>query len=389
MKKIAIVNQRYGLEVNGGSEYYTRRIAEKLAVKYDVEIITTRALNYDTWENYYPEGIQYVEGIKVRRFSVVHKREKFRFRVINKLIRLTEHPPKLLQLKWIDEQGPLSKALIKFISANQNNYDIFIFVTYLYYHTFKGLPKVANKAVLIPTAHDEPYINFNIFKPIFNMPKAIVYLTEEEKELVINKFNNIHIPHYVIGMGIDVPSKIDVQLFREKHNIINQYIIYVGRVDVGKNCDVMFEYFLKYKQEAGNNLKLLIMGSAFMNIPSHPDIIYLGFVDEEDKFNGIAGANTLLLPSEYESLSISVLEAMALSVPVLVNGKCTVLRGHCEKSKGGLYYNNYDEFEKHLNKLLKEDEAYQRLCRNAKRYIEENYRWDLIIDKMIVLLEKI
>ena len=68
MKKIALVNQRYGLEVNGGSEYYTRLIAERLAENYEVEILTTCALNYTTWENHYPEGVEKVNGIPVRRF---------------------------------------------------------------------------------------------------------------------------------------------------------------------------------------------------------------------------------------------------------------------------------------------------------------------------------
>ena len=57
-KKIAIVNQRYGKEVNGGSEYFTMLLAEHLADTCDVEIITTCARDYDTWENYYQPGIQ-------------------------------------------------------------------------------------------------------------------------------------------------------------------------------------------------------------------------------------------------------------------------------------------------------------------------------------------
>ena len=132
MKKIAIVNQRYGLEVNGGSEYYTRLIANKLNEIYDVEILTTRALNYDTWENYYSEGLHKVEGIKVRRFSTSRKRNMLRFRIISKLLQLYKKSSHYLEAKWIDEQGPLSEGLIKYIHNNKDKYDIFIFVTYLY-----------------------------------------------------------------------------------------------------------------------------------------------------------------------------------------------------------------------------------------------------------------
>ena len=70
MRRIALINQRYGLEVNGGSEYYTRLIAEKLSKNFDVEVLTTTAIGYDTWENYYSEGTEKINGIKVRRFRV-------------------------------------------------------------------------------------------------------------------------------------------------------------------------------------------------------------------------------------------------------------------------------------------------------------------------------
>ena len=44
MEKIAIINQRYGLEVNGGSELYSREIAERLNSNYDVEVLTSCAV---------------------------------------------------------------------------------------------------------------------------------------------------------------------------------------------------------------------------------------------------------------------------------------------------------------------------------------------------------
>lgn len=53
MKKIAIINQRYGLEVNGGSELYSREIAERLKAKYEVEVLTSCAVEYVKWSNYY------------------------------------------------------------------------------------------------------------------------------------------------------------------------------------------------------------------------------------------------------------------------------------------------------------------------------------------------
>ena len=52
-KRIAFINQRYGREVNGGSESYTMQMAQHLKAEYEVEVLTSKALTYDKWEDYY------------------------------------------------------------------------------------------------------------------------------------------------------------------------------------------------------------------------------------------------------------------------------------------------------------------------------------------------
>ena len=131
------------------------------------------------------------------------------------------------------------------------------------------------------------------------------------------------------------------------------------------------------------------MGKAVCDIPKSPDIISLGFVSEEDKFDGIKGAKALILPSKFESLSISVLEAMTLSVPVIVNGICDVLKGHCVKSNGGLYYKNYFEFEGCINYMMEHPEEYAIMCKNARKYVEDYFQWDDIMKKFDSIIERV
>lgn len=181
-------------------------------------------------------------------------------------------------------------------------------------------------------------------------------------------------------MGIDVPKEISDRNFKKKYQL-EDYIVYVGRIDECKGCKELFQYFLKYKRKnPSNKIKLVLMGKAALDIPKHPDILSLGFVSEEEKFSGIAGSKVLILPSEFESLSISVLEAMALKIPVLVNGKCEVLKGHCLKSNGGLYYMNYDEFEGCLDYLQKRLAIYTQMKENAKEYVDTNFNWNVILE---------
>ncbi|MBQ1519211.1 MAG: glycosyltransferase, partial [Ruminococcus sp.] len=101
------------------------------------------------------------------------------------------------------------------------------------------------------------------------------------------------------------------------------------------------------------------------------------------------GAKALVLPSEFESLSISVLEAMSLSVPVIVNGICEVLKGHCIKSNGGLYYTDYFEFEGVTDYIFSHDKEYAKMRENALRYVEDNYRWDVIMRGFDEIIEYI
>ncbi len=379
--KIAFVVQRYGEEVNGGAELHCRWIAEHLAKYHDTEVITTCAKEYTTWKNEYSSGKDTVNGITVCRFPVDNPRDINKFNNFSEKIFGGEHSAED-ELKWMKLQGPYSTELLNFIKNNKDDYDFFIFFTYLYCTTFFGLPLVKDKAVLVPTAHNEPPIYLSIFDSLFKLPKAIIYNTEDEKRFINSKFKNENIPGEVIGVGIDVPGKIDKDNFKQKYKIDN-FIIYVGRIDESKGCKELFEYFMRYKKEVQSNIKLVLLGKSVMKVPEHPDILPLGFVPEQDKFNGIKAAELLIMPSKYESLSMVMIEAWLCNNAVLVNGNCEVLKGHCVKSNGGLYYTNYDEFRECLNLLLRDSQLRERMGENGRRYVKDNYGWEKIEEKYL------
>lgn len=383
--KVAFVVQRYGLEVNGGAELHCRSIAEHMSKYWDVEVLTTCAVDYLTWKNEYKPGIDTINGIKVRRFEVSSPRNWFWFGALSKLLPQASGN-RAIGLKWMKAQGPYSPALFDFIKKEQSDYDCFIFFTYLYCTTFFGLPLVKEKAVLVPTAEDSPQLKYGIFKELFKMPRAFIYNALEEKKLLDTLYENPGIPGDVVGVGVDFPAEMDGKRFRDKFNIKSDFILYVGRITVDKGCDEMFRFFKRYKKENPGDLKLVLMGKSFMAVPEHPDIVNLGFVTEQDKFDALNASRLLLMPSPYESLSIVLLEAWLAERPVLVNKKCDVMVGQCERSNGGLSYSNYEEFSKQLGRLLKDDVVRKRLGRSGKEFTEKNYGWDVIEKKYIKLL---
>lgn len=389
-RKLAFVVQRYGLEVNGGAELLSRQLVEHLQNRYDIEVLTTKAVEYTTWKNEYTNDIDVIHGVTVRRFGVDKPRDLNKFgKFSGKVIGNPAHTMEQEQ-EWFEMQGPHVPQLIQYIQDHAEDYEAFIFMTYLYYTTVKGLPKVKDKAILISTAHDEPPIYLKTFEKLFQMPKAFFYLTVEEKKFVERKFRNSHIINNdgLGGSGVEVPEKIDSEKFKTERNIPN-YMVYAGRIDEAKGCKELFDYFLRYKKENDNDLKLVMMGKPVISIPKSDDIISLGFVSDQEKFDVMSGAKFLMMPSPFESLSIVVLEAMTLSVPVIVNGRCDVLKGHCVRSNGGLYYQSYYEFEGCINYMLQHKEIAEAMGKNGRQYVNDNYTWDKIVERFVEIVEQV
>jgi glycosyltransferase involved in cell wall biosynthesis len=354
-----------------------------------VEVITTCAEDYLTWRNVYPVGLDRVNGIPVWRFPVDRERNMAEFdRYTREMI--TRPHTFFDEMRWMELQGPLSSELLRFLEMRERQYDLLFFVTFLYASTFLGLQAVSRKSVLFPTAHDDAWIRLGIFRPFFHLPRAFVFNTVEEQLLVHRLFKNEYIPSQVVGNGLDLahlsslaerPPALSAAV-AQRMNVDDAYIVYVGRIDPSKGCDRLFEYFLRFKAQTGDRVKLALIGKPTMPIPDHPDIVPLGFMREEH-YGWMKRARALVLPSAYESLSLVVLESLGLGVPVLVNGQCDVLVGHCRRSNGGLYYHDYEEFASALNLLLNRPALRQQLGIQGLDYVRQEYDW-VNVEKRLV-----
>jgi glycosyltransferase involved in cell wall biosynthesis len=221
------------------------------------------------------------------------------------------------------------------------------------------------------------------------MPRAIVYNSPEERAMIEAASGNRDVPGEVVGVGSALPDDLDPERFRKRHGVDGRFILYVGRIDQNKGCRVLFSFFRQYRETMGSPLKLVLVGQPILEIPRDSGIVPLGFLPDQDKWDALAAADLLVMPSRYESLSMVTLEAWWAERPVLANAKCEVLRGQCQRSNAGLYYSSYDEFREALA-LLERDEALRRaLGKNGRHYFDAHYAWDVIERKYLDLFERV
>jgi len=386
--KLAVVVQRYGLAIHGGTESHARYIAEHLGQHADVEVLTTCASDDRTWANDYKPGSETINGVRVRRFRV----SKSRGASARLADRVFHHTHSLAdELKWIEAEGPVSRSLVRHLRKQGESYDFCLFFDYRCWHSFFGAHAVPSRAILVPRAARDEAIGVRVFRDVFRGARAILYNSPEERSLIHTVAGNPDVPGVIVGAGADIPQNPQAGRFRQKQNIRGPFALYVGRIDERHGCAELFDLFERYAAQASSRLSLVLLGAGTMTIPKHPKIKHVGALDEADKFDALAAADVLLVPSRYESLSRTALEAWALGKPVLANAKSDALRGQCVRSNGGLCYRNADEFAGMLQAIEQNRWLSSSLGKSGRQYFRDHFDWRVVERKyheLLVQLQK-
>ncbi len=385
--KLAFVTPWYG-NIPGGAESECRTTVENLKKHgVEVEILTTCVKEFlsDWSTNFYKEGTYDLNGVTIRRF-MVRKRDTVRFDKINyKLMRnlkISAEEEQIFMREMVN-----SPNLYSYISEHGTDYDYFLFIPYMFGTTYYGSRIYPEKSILIPCLHDESYAYLEIYKTMFENVKGIIFHASPEKVLA-NRLYNLSNKQTVLGEGIDMNFAYEPDRFREKYGIKNDFILYAGRKEAGKNVPLLIDFFCRYKKHKKNELKLVLIGSGTIKIPSENknDIIDLGFVPLQDKYDAYAAATFLCQPSLNESFSIVIMESWLCKSPVLVHGDCAVTKDHCIKCNGGLYFNDYYEFEGCLDFYLENPETRKIMAENGMSYVVGNFSWNKVVEKYIEFL---
>ena len=387
--KIAFVIPWYG-DISGGAEHECKGTAENMMEHcIDVEILTTCVKDFlSDWNtNYYKEGIYELNGVPIRRFEV-RKRNTRLFDKINYKLMHNQPITSEEEENFVREMVN-SENLYQYIADNKSQYDFFIFIPYMFGTTYFGSKVCPEKSILIPCLHDESYAYMDIYKEMFETVRGLIFLSEPERELT-EKIFGLKNKYVTLGGGIDTEISFNPVRFREKYNIVDQFILYAGRRESGKNVPLLIDYFCKYKERNDNSLKLVLIGSGDVKIPKKykNDIIDLGFIPRQDKYDACAAAMVLCQPSVNESFSIVIMESWICNTPVLVHDNCAVTKDHCIRSRGGLYFNVYNEFEECIMLFARNTAIHEKMGEFGRQYVMENYHWDVIVRRYVTTLNE-
>jgi glycosyltransferase involved in cell wall biosynthesis len=385
--KVAYVVPRYGTDVRGGAETGARMFAERLVAErqYQVEVLTTCATDALTWRDELAPGTEMVNGVTVQRIRSEAGRHESFHPLSGALLRDPEHATAAQSEQWIDWQGPKSPALLEAVASSDA--DVLVFYPYLYYPTVRGLPLVRERAIMHPAAHEEPALHLPIFKSLFEQCGGFVFQTRSERRLVHHLFNVATTPQVLVGLGVEEAEGTAASARATLGLGDDPYLLCIGRVDDKKGTGILWRYFRAFKERHPGPLRLVLVGQVVDPPESAPDIVVTGMIEEGMKWGLLRGAQVVVAPSPVEAFSITVVEALTAGAPVVVNGICGPTREHCEQSGAGMWFETYAEFDAAITRLTTDATLHAVMAGNGLRYVEDNYRWPVVLDRYCAFLE--
>jgi glycosyltransferase involved in cell wall biosynthesis len=172
------------------------------------------------------------------------------------------------------------------------------------------MPYMAKKAVKIFTVSE------NSKKDIINL-----YKVDPEKVVVTCDAVNENFKPIRQGMLLE---KI-----KNKYKLSHNFILYVGNLQPRKNLSGLIKAYCRLKKDQNIKHKLVIVGqkawlySDIFNIAKdlmiEDEIIFTGYVQDEDLLLLYNAADVFVYPSFYEGFGLPVLEAMACGTPVITS----------------------------------------------------------------------
>lgn len=387
--KLGLVVPRYGVDVVGGIEHWLRLLCEHLASMkgWDVEVFTTCAVSAATWADELPAGDVDLEGVTVHRRRSVSGRDP-RSGELGVLIgRSPAAVPESVAHQFVDLVGPVCPDVLD--EAASSDCDLVAVTPYLFWPAVHGTPRLGHRVIFHSAAHDEPELHLSIMREVFGAVGGFAYNSYSEQALVERTFPIAHLPASVIGATV-VEGSGDPEVARAALGLGpgEPFVLCVGRVERAKGSHVLADMWRLYRQRRSAP-RLVLLGPVHEGLEGDDDVIVAGRQPEDVKWGALQACEFTVTPSAWESFSLVVLEAWLAGAPVVVNRRCAATLEHCVRSRGGLSFFDYADFEAVADRLLADPALRARLVANGRGYTERVFNWSAIVDRYEILAERI
>jgi glycosyltransferase involved in cell wall biosynthesis len=385
--KVAAVVPRYGPEVIGGCETAVRELSEWLVreTTVEVEVLTTTALDSTTWAEHFPAGTSERAGVTIHRFPVTRGRAPDCDTRGAPLLARAKQLTEAEQWAWLDLQGPTAPALVDAVSSTDA--DVVAIHPYLFWPGVAAHGAARVPVVFHPYAHDELPLRLPLYAPLFQQSAGVVFQVDAERRLCEKRFSIAARRALTLGLGVEPEPGTAADVEAALSLPDRPYLLCIGRVDDGKGARLLFDFFTAYKERRPGPLALVYAGQVVHPLPDHPDVFVVGMVDEPVKWGLLREAVALVSPSANESFSLVLLEGWVAGVPGIVNGRCAVTREHSERSGGGLWFDDYPQFEAVVERLAADADLRVELAARGAAYVDRSYQWPDLVRRYETFLE--
>jgi glycosyltransferase involved in cell wall biosynthesis len=386
--RIAFVPPRYGDDVVGGAEAVLRQAAERLAARgWEVEILTTCARSHFTWANEYPAGTERHGDLSVFRFPIVHPDDATEWLGLERRIRLGAVLSMAEQHAWVNGRFRVP-GLFHHLVASAHTYRAIVFSPYMFWTTVVGATVAPERTVVIPCLHDENYAYLPVFRPLLAGSAQVWFMSEPEHQLA-HRIGPLTAAHPVTGEGVLMPETYDPEGFRARHGLTRPYALFVGRRESGKGWPELLAAFTRAVVRLGVDLDLVAFGVGRVQVPQDVAgrVHDLGWLPDEEVGDAYAAAAAYIQPSLFESFSRTIMESWLAGTPVIARRASEVVRWHCERSRGGLLYDDEYELAQCLALAADHPEKLAGLGQRGREYVLANYTWDAALDRIEAALE--
>jgi glycosyltransferase involved in cell wall biosynthesis len=419
--KFAFVTPRYGADVGTGAEHACRLLAEQVADRHDVDVLTTCARDARTWKNEYSEGADRVRGVLVRRFPVTQPHDRTAAAQFADRLLAAPHS-RAEELDWVRRIGPWAPGITDHLKRQQRSYDVIVFFSLCHATTVQGLQVAPDRSIVFPYLQLQPVLRFGLWSDLLNAARGIGLFSAAERRL-LRSYLRVQASDEMVGIGIDPPpqqsyprhqqdpadnltseedeiageaaepaagSYLDARgaPFRRRHRLYGNFALYGGRVEPDNGCEEMLQYFDSFASGNGD-MTLVLMGVKMMKVPEERNLRMAGVLPERERMIAYEAADLTIAPASDDLLSQSLLESLAVGTPVLASARNEAAVEHCQRANGGLYYSNAEEFADAMRLLMTNRRLSAALGENGRNYIRQNYRWDAVLGRFERLVGRV